>query len=175
MPIFGGSKRPGLEGLTKDEEGRRDSLNPEVVRRAGEKGMAGQTVAAVTVLRERTEAEPGEPLWPLLLGRQLMSMRRFAQAIEAFTAAVERDASDVRASFGAGAAYFEAAEAKQSRGSAATDDVAPPGLTVDNLYNEALRHLRRALELTDDAGERGQLRTAIGAVEKALARKAGRL
>lgn len=175
MPLFGGRKRPGLEGLTKEEERRRDALNPEVLRRAGEKGVAGQAAAAVAVLREKMASEPGEFLWPLLLGRQLMSVGRFAPAIEAFTAAMERDARDVRAVFGAGAAYFQAAEAKQSHGAAATEEMAPPGMTVDNLYNESLRHLRRALEMTEDGGERGQLRTAIAAVEKALARKAGRL
>ena len=79
MPIFGGSKRPKLDGLTKEEEQRRDALNPEVLRRAGEKGVAGQAPAALGVLREKDEAEPRRlslaaapgladdehaPLWP---------------------------------------------------------------------------------------------------------------
>ena len=42
-------------------------------------------------------------------------------------------------------------------GAATTDEVAPPSLTVDNLYHEALRHFRRALELTNEKKERDQL------------------
>jgi tetratricopeptide (TPR) repeat protein len=175
MPLFGTSRRPKLDGLTRDEERRRDALNPEVLRRAGEGGVAGQGPAALAVLRERTEAEPNEFLWPCLLGWQYMSMRRFAPAITAFSEAVRRDDSEVRGYYGAGAAYFDAAEGKLARGAATTDDTAPEDLTVDNLYHESLRNFRRALELTNDKGERDQLRQAIAAVEKAVARKAGRL
>jgi tetratricopeptide (TPR) repeat protein len=174
VPIFG-SKRPKLDGLTRDEEKRRDALNPEVLRRAGEKGVAGQAPAAAALLKEKLEAEPKEYLWPLLLGYQMMGSKRFTTAIEAFTEAVERSASEVRGYYGAGSAYFEAAEAKNSRGDATTADVAPPDLTVDNLYHESLRHFRKALELTDDKNERDQLRMAAATVEKAIARKAGRL
>src|SRR3989304_5380068 len=46
MPLFGGKQRPKLDGLTKEEENLRDALNPEVLRRAGEKGVAGQAPAA---------------------------------------------------------------------------------------------------------------------------------
>jgi tetratricopeptide (TPR) repeat protein len=175
VPIFGGSKRPPLDGLTQDEAKRRDSLNAEVIRRAGEKGVAGQVAAALAVLREKHAETPGDFLWALLLGRQLMGARRFAPAIEAFSAAVAADEEDVRARFGAGMAFFEAAEAKLSHGAATTADVAPPEMTVDNLYHESLRHFRRALELTSDSAERNTLREAASTVEKAIARKAGRL
>lgn len=175
MPLFGSSKRPKLDGLTREEQRRRDALNPEVLRRAGEGGVAGQAPAALAVLRERSEAEPTDFLWPLLLGWQCMSMRRFAPAIEAFNEAVRRAPTEVRAYYGAGAAYFEAAEGKLNRGAATTDDVAPQDMTVDNLYQESLRNFRLALEMTLDKGERDQLRQAINAVEKAVARKAGRL
>jgi hypothetical protein len=50
MPLFGGSKRAKLDGLTKDEEQRRDALNPEVLRRAGEGGVAAQGPAALQLL-----------------------------------------------------------------------------------------------------------------------------
>ena len=175
MPLFGGSNRPKLDGLTKDEEKRRDALNPEVMRRAGEKGVAGQAPAAAAVLREKLQEEPQDFLWPLLLGWQQMSLRHFAPAIEAFTSAVGRADKEVRAYYGAGAAYFEAGQAKQELGSAATDEVAPQNLTVDNLYHESLRLFRRCLELTNEKSERDQLQGAISTVERALARKAGRL
>lgn len=175
MPIFGGSKRPKLDGLTRDEERRRDALNPEVLRRAGEGGVAGQAPAAVAVLREKTEAEAGEFLWPCLLGWQLMSMRRYAPAIEAFGQAVSRDEDEVRGYYGAGVAYFQAGEAKHDLGAAAPTDVAPVEMTVDNLYHESARNFRRAMELTNDREERARLREALTAVEKAVARKAGRL
>jgi hypothetical protein len=175
MPLFGGSKRPKLDGLTKDEEKRRDALNPEVLRRAGEKGVAGQGPAALALLKEKTEAERQEFLWPCLLGWQYMSMRRYAPAAEAVVTAVVRDEKDVRGYFGAGHAYFEAAETKQNLGAAATDEVTFDNLTVDNMYHESLRYFRRGMELTNDKGERDQLREAVGVVEKALAKKAGRL
>jgi hypothetical protein len=175
MPLFGGSNRPKLDGLTKDEEKRRDALNPEVLRRAGEKGVAGQAPAAVAVLREKVQQESGDYLWPLLLGWQHMSARHFAPAIEAFATAATRDGKQIRAHYGAGAACFEAGQAKQEHGPATTDEVAPANLTVDNLYHESLRHFRRALELTNDKSERDQLQTAVSTVERALARKAGRL
>jgi tetratricopeptide (TPR) repeat protein len=175
MPILGGSKRPRLEGLTKEEERRRDALNPEVLRRAGEKGVAGQAPAAAALLREKLHAERDEYLWPLLLGHQMMSMRRYSQAIDAFEEAVRRQEGEVRAHYGAGMAYYQAGDYKQDRGSAAAHDVAPPDLTVDNLYQESLRHFRRALELTHDRSERDDLRNASAVVEKAIARKAGRL
>jgi tetratricopeptide (TPR) repeat protein len=178
MPLFGGNKRPKLDGLTRDEEKRRDALNPEVLRRSGEKGVAGQAPAAAALLREKMAADPGDHLWPLLLGWQMMSLKRYSPAIEAFSAAVARapDALDeLRCAYGAGAAYFEAAEAKLARGDATTEDVAPPEMTVENLYHEALRSFRRALELTNDGGERDQIRNAIATVERGVARKAGRL
>jgi tetratricopeptide (TPR) repeat protein len=175
VPILGGSKRPRLDGLTKEEEKRRDALNPEVLRRAGEKGVAGQAPAAAALLREKLHAERDEYLWPLLLGHQMMSMRRYSQAIDAFEEAVRRQEGEVRAHYGAGMAYYQAGDYKQDRGSAAAHDVSPPDLTVDNLYQESLRHFRRALELTNDRSERDDLRNASAVVEKAIARKAGRL
>jgi hypothetical protein len=175
MPLFGGSNRPRLDGLTKDEEKRRDALNPEVMRRAGEKGVAGQGPAALAILREKTEAERGDFLWPCLLGWQYMSMRRFAPAAEAFVEAASRDGDDVRAYYGAGHAYFEAAEAKLALGPAATDEVTFEALTVDSMYQESVRHFRKALDLTTDKGERDKLRESVGVVEKAIAKKAGRL
>jgi hypothetical protein len=168
MPIFGGSKRPKLDGLTKGEEKRRDALNPEVMRRAGEGGVAGQGPAALAVLREKVEAEP-DFLWACLLGWQYMATRRFTPAIDAFTEAAKRDSTEVRGPYGAGAAYFEAAQAKLDHGSATPADVAPEGLTVDNLYHESLRSFRRALELTDDKDERQKLTDAIAGVNRAIA------
>ena len=175
MPLFGGSNRPKLDGLTREEEKRRDSLNAEVLRRAGESGVAGQAPAAVAVLREKAEAELADFLWPCLLGWQLMSLGHFSQAIDAFTAAIESDESEVRGHYGSGAAYFQAAEAKHRLGLAATEDVTPVGLTIDNLYHEAQRCFKRALELTPDKSEREVLREATSTIEKALARKAGRM
>jgi hypothetical protein len=175
MPIFGSSKRPKLDGLTKDEEKRRDALNPEVLRRAGEGGVAGQGPAAVAVLREKSAEDAGEFLWPCLLGWQLMSMRRYAPAIEAFGQAVRRDDSEVRGYYGAGVAFFQAGEAKRDMGPAAPADVAPADMTVDNLFQESARSFRRAMDLTNDREERATLREALSAVEKAVARKAGRL
>ncbi len=176
MPLFGGgSKRPKLDGLTKEEELRRDALNPEVLRRAGEKGIAGQAPAALAILKEKTEAEPAEFLWPCLLGGQLMSMGRPAPALEAFAEAIRRDESEVRAHFGAGGAYFDAAEAKLDLGAAASSEVTIGDLTIDNLYQEALRSFRRALDITQDKSERDQLSKAVSTVDKAIAKKAGRL
>ncbi len=175
MPLFGGSKRPKLDGLTHEEEKRRDSLNDEVLRRAGESGVGGQAPAAVAVLRERSEAEESDFLWACLLGWQLMSIRHFAQAIEAFVDAISRDALEVRGHYGAGTAYYQAAEAKLDLGSAATEEITPANLTVDNLYHEAQRSFKRASELTSDRSERDVLRDASSTVEKALDRKAGRM
>ena len=175
MPLFGGGKRPKLDGLTKDEEKRRDSLNAEVMRRAGEKGVAGQGVAALGVLKEQAEAEPQDFLWHWLLGSQHLSFQHYTPAIEAFNKAIEHADGDVRAYYGAGTAYFQAGEAKLRLGPAATDDVVPRDLTPDNLYHEALRNFKKALELTDDRTERDQLQLAAGAVDRALARRAGRL
>lgn len=175
MPLFGGSKRPDLDGLTKDEQRRRDALNPEVIRRAGsEIGTIGQANAALQVLREKAEAEPGEFLWPLLLGRQYMSMRRFTAAIGAFEDAIKRDENDIRGHYGAGYAYFQAAEARRTLGEAATEEVTPLDLTVDNLYQEALRNVRKAQTLAESK-ERDRLGQFASMIEKAVARKAGRL
>jgi len=175
MPIFGSSKRPKLDGLTREEEKRRDALNPEVLKRSGEKGVVGQAPAAAAVLREKMESEPSDWFWPLLLGSQMMSMRRYGQAIDAFLEAIERDETGVRARYGAGMAYFQAAEYRQEHGAAATDEVAPADMTADNMYQEALRHFRQAMELTPDKAERDELAAAIATVERASARKAGRL
>ena len=104
-----------------------------------------------------------------------MSLRHYAQAIEAFAEAINRDELEVRGHYGSGAAYYQAAEAKLNLGPAATEDVTPPDLTVDNLYHEAQRSFKRASELTTDKSERDVLREASSAIEKALARKAGRM
>ncbi len=175
MPIFGGSKRPSLDGLTREEEQRRNALSPEVLRRSGETGVVGQAPAAAAILREKILAEPRELLWPLLLGSQMMSMRRFGQAIDAFNEAVERDRNEVRARYGAAMACYRAAEYKQDHGEASTDEVAPADMTVDNLYQESLRHFHDAMELTPDKNERDELASAAATVRRAVARKAGRL
>jgi tetratricopeptide (TPR) repeat protein len=104
-----------------------------------------------------------------------MGMGRFAPAAEAFVEAIRRDDSDVRAYWGAGHAYYEAGESKQNQGPAASIEVTFESMTVDNMYHEALRYFRRALEMTNDKSERDQLSASASAVEKALARKAGRL
>lgn len=175
MPLFGGGSRPSMDGLTKDEEKRRDALNPEVIRRAGgEVGTVGQANAALAILREKAEAEPKDFLWPLLLGRQYMSMRRFTAAIQAFEDAINRDEDDIRGYYGAGHAYFQAAEARRSLGAAATDEVAPLEMTVDNLHQEALRNVRKAQTMADKR-ERDELGQIASTIEKAVARKAGRL
>jgi len=169
MPIFG-ARRPRLDGLTREEEKRRDALNPEATRRSDD-----AAAPAVAVLREKMASELGESLWPLLLGSQMMSTRRYGQAIEAFEEAASRDAGEVRAYYGAGMACYRAAEYKQEYGAAAVEDVAPGNLTVDNLYQEALRHFRRAMELTPDKGERDEFASAVATVTRAVARKRGRL
>lgn len=175
MPLFGGSSRPDLDGLTKDEEKRRDALNPEVIRRAGgEVGTVGQANAALAILKEKAEAEPKEFLWSLLLGRQYMSMRRYTAAIGAFEDAIRRDENDVRGYYGASYAYVQAAEARRSLGDAATEDVTPLDMTVDNMHQEALRHVRKAQTLADKK-ERTTLGQFASTIEKAVARKAGRL
>lgn len=175
MPLFGGSKRPPLDGLSKEETARRDSLSPEVLRRSGEGGVAGQNLAALTVLREKSESEPADFLWALLLGWQYMSARRYTPALEALNRAIANDATDVRGYYAAGNASFQAGEAKQSHGSATTGDVAPADMTADNLYQEALRYFRKGEELSSDRTESDGFKSAIGIVEKAVTRKAGRL
>jgi tetratricopeptide (TPR) repeat protein len=174
MAIFS-TKRPKLDGLTREEERRRDALNPEVLSRAGEKGVMGQAPAAVAILREKVASHPSERLWPLLLGNQMMSMRRYGQAIEAFEEAVARDDRDVRAYYGAGMACYRAGEYKQEYGDAATEEVAPADLTVENLFQEALRNFRRGMELTPDKRERDEFASAAAVVERAVTRKRGRL
>ncbi len=175
MPLFGGSDRPKLDGLTKDEEKRRDALNPEVLRRAGEKGVAGQAPAAMAVLQERMAQEPGEFLWACLLGWQYASMGRYVPAVHAFDAAIERDANDVRPYYGAGRSYFEAADTKLRLGPTAPPEASFESMTVDSMYHEAERYFRRALELITDKAERDRIRTDLSTVEKAVAKKAGRL
>ena len=172
MPLFGGTKRPKLDGLTKEEERLRDALNPEVLRRSGEKGVAGQMPAAAAILREKMEGEPEVFLWPYLLGWQMLSMRHWDQAIDAFREATARDPKEIRGFYGAGNAFFEAAQTKQENPHAAG---LPEELTVDNLFHESLRNFRQAMELAEERGDRDQLRDAISIVDKALAKKAGRL
>jgi hypothetical protein len=48
-------------------------------------------------------------------------------------------------------------------------------LTVENLYQEALRHFRRAMDITPDKKERDELASAAAIVERAVARKRGRI
>lgn len=175
MPLFGGSSRASMDGLTKDEEKRRDALNPEVIKRAGgEVGTVGQSNAALAVLREKIEQEPRDFLWPLLLGRQHMSMGRFKSAIDAFEDAITRDEDDIRGYFGAGQAYFQAAEYRRNHGDASSDDIVPLNMTVDNLHQEALRNIRKAQTMADKK-ERDELGQIASTIEKAVARKAGRL
>jgi hypothetical protein len=153
----------------------RDSLNPEVLRRAGEKGVAGQMPAAAAVLREKSEEEPRQFLWPLLLGWQNLRMSRFEQSIEAFQEAISRDEEDVRGYYGAGNAYFEASQAKQNADPGAPVTGMLEEMTFDNLLHEANRNFRRAMELATEKDERDKLRNAMTVVDKALAKKAGRL
>jgi len=175
MPLFGGKSRPKLDGLTKEEEKQRDALNPEVLKRSGEKGVAGQMPAAAAILREKTEAEPASYLWPLLLGWQGMAMHRFDTSVAAFLQAIQRAPEEVRAYFGAGNAYFEAAQVRLNADPGAPVSGGLATLTVDNLLHEANRNFKRAMELAEGGDERDRLRNAISVVDKALAKKAGRL
>jgi hypothetical protein len=174
MPLFGGKTRPKLDGLTKEEEKQRDALNPEVLRRAGEKGVAGQMPAAAAVLREKMEADKDQYLWPLLLGWQLRAMTRFDQSVEAFREASTRAPSEIRAFFGAGNAYWDAAQARIDRPDAPITG-AINELTVENLLHESKRNFARALELAQEKEERERLRNAISNVDAVLAKRAGRL
>ena len=176
MPLFGQkSDRPTLDGLTKDETRMRDALTPEVMRRAGETGVAGQAPAAAAILLEKIAAEQDAFLWPHLYGMQMMSARRFDQAVESFQTAIGRSPNEVRGYFGLANAYFEAAEDKRVQEGSAAFTGPMATMTIDNLYHEALRNFRRAYELTDDRGERAKLSSTISNVEKAIARKAGRI
>lgn len=175
MPLFGGKNRTKLDGLTKEEEKRRDALNPEVLQRAGEKGVAGQMPAAAAILREKTEAEPNEYLWPLLMGWQSTAMRRFDQAVEAFQEATKRAPDEIRGYFGAGNAYFEAAQVRMDGDPDAPVAGSLAALTIDNLLHEANRNFKRAMDLAQDRAEKDRLRNAISVVDKALAKKAGRI
>ena len=74
-----------------------------------------------------------------------------------------------------GQTYEEGRIVEQDYGEAATQEVAPADLTVENLYQQALRHFRRAMELTPDKGERDELASSAAIVERALGRKRGRL
>jgi hypothetical protein len=174
MPLFGGKTRPKLDGLTKEEEKQRDALNPEVLRRAGEKGVAGQMPAAAAVLREKMEADKDQYLWPLLLGWQLRAMTRFDHSVEAFREASTRAPSEIRAFFGAGNAYWDAAQARIDRPDAPITG-AINELTVENLLHESKRNFARALELAQEKEERERLRNAISNVDAVLAKRAGRL
>ncbi|HXH22398.1 MAG TPA: hypothetical protein VNN10_10230 [Dehalococcoidia bacterium] len=175
MPLFGGKTRPKLDGLTKEEEKQRDALNPEVLRRAGEKGVAGQMPAAAAVLREKMEAEKDNYLWPLLLGWQMRAMTRFDQSVEAFKEASRRAPSEIRAYFGAGNAYWDAAQARINAPSDAPITGAMTEMTIENLLHESKRNFARALELAQDKEERERLRNAISNVDAVLAKRAGRL
>ena len=176
MPLFGGKTRPKLDGLTKDEEKLRDSLNPEVLRRAGEKGVAGQMPAAAAVLREKADAETGAYLWPLLLGIQMRAMHRFDQSVEAFQETLKRQPNEIRAYFGAGNAYWDAAQVRlDSPLDAPVVAGAFPDLTIENLLHESKRNFSRAYEMTQDRDERDRLRNAISNCDTILARRAGRL
>ncbi len=173
--MFGGKSRPKLDGLTKEEEKQRDALNPEVLRRAGEKGVAGQMPAAAAILKEKTDAEPSTWLWPHLLGWQSLSMRRFNQSIESFQKAIERDPNEIRSYFGAGHAFFEAAEARMNSAGNPQAEEVMGAMTIDNLYHEAMRNFKKALEMTTEKDERDKLSNAVSVVDKALAKKAGRM
>jgi hypothetical protein len=167
MPIFGGSKRPKLDGLTRDEQRRLDTL------------FSGASVdsaqAAAAVLLEKAEEEPREALWPLSLGSRMMSDGRYVAAIEAFEEAVSRDGAEVRGHYGAAMACFRAAEHRLKRGDASSNDAAPAGMTVDNLLHASLRHFHDAMELAPDKNERDELASAAAIVRRGIMRKAGRL
>ena len=167
MPIFGGSKRPKLDGLTRDEQRRLDTL------------YAGATVdgeaSAAAVLLEKAEEEPREVLWPLSLGSRLMAAGHYVQALEAFEEVVSRDRTEVRGHYGAAMACFRASEHRLERGEASSEDAAPAGMTVDNLLHASLRHFQDAMELTPDKNERDELASAAAIVRRAIMHKAGRL
>jgi hypothetical protein len=167
MPIFGGSKRPRLDGLTREEQRRLDTL------------FSGASVdsaqAAAAVLLDKAEEEPREALWPLILGSRLMSDGRYVAAIEAFEEAISRERAEVRGYYGAAMACFRAAEQRSKHGDAASEDAAPAGMTVDNLLHASLRHFQDAMELTPDKTERDELASAAAIVRRGIMRKAGRL
>jgi tetratricopeptide (TPR) repeat protein len=105
----------------------------------------------------------------------MMGQGGYAAARDAFSEVISRDPGEVRGYYWTGMACYRAAEYKQTHGDAATADVAPQEMTVENLYQEALRHFRRAMELTPDKGERDELASAASTVTRAVARKRGRL
>src|SRR6266849_1978166 len=110
MPLFGSATRPKLDGLTKDEEKRRDSLSGEVMKRSRDK--ESQPLAVVAVLEERMAAEPREWLWPHVLGWHLLSMHRYDASGAALEEAMRLRPAEVRSWYAAGSLYYEVAEAK---------------------------------------------------------------
>jgi hypothetical protein len=169
MPLFGGSKRPALTGLTKDEQKRRDALEPEITLRSSGAGQLSQGEALVQVLGEKAQADRGDFLWPLIAGWQLNSMRHFTAAIESFNDATSRDGKQVRTHCGAGYAYLQAGLAAQSLGSGITEVQVPSGMSTEALFHEAERCYATALGMTTDKAELAQLNEAATTVNKAIA------
>jgi tetratricopeptide (TPR) repeat protein len=103
-------------------------------------------------------------------------MHRFDQSVEAFQETLKRAPGEIRAYFGAGNAYWDAAQLRLEAGPGAPVAAgAFPEMTVENLLHEAKRNFGKALEMAQDKSERDRIRNAVSNCDALLAKRAGRL
>jgi hypothetical protein len=170
MHLFGGSKRPELDGLTKEEEKRRNELTSELIRRSNGQDAETKSGIGLELLRSKCTAQRNDFLWPLLLGRQLMNTRHYTDAIDTFNVAVGLNPKETRSHCGAGMAYFQAGKAAASLGAGVTDAMVPVAMSAEDLFRKAKACFETALTLTLDKAELEAISNAKNEVTVALAR-----
>jgi len=181
MPLFKRSDSPWPDRLSQSEERKRDALNQEVAEAAGASALTTLEAENERLLKRKAAEEPTEFLWPCLLGWQYLRQAvldpeagNFEAALSALRDASSRNPGDPRGPYAVATVYYTAATQARLPDGRWTEGEISLGMSLTQLYQNALREFRKALELTERGKDRRLVQPSIDAIELALAGRQSR-
>ena len=168
MPLFKRSDNPGLDRLAPSEERKRDALNREVMQ--AQARSPGRTLEDVNleILARKVREETTEFLWPFLLGWQFLQMGQFDDALGTLEDANTKRPGDCRGAYAVATVYYTAATQARWPDGRWTEGEVSLGMSLTQLYQNALREFGEALESTESGRDRRLVQSSIDAIELAL-------
>lgn len=178
MPLFKRNDTPELDRPSRTEERKIETHNWEMAQRAGASDLATLEDENERLLKRKAAEEPTEFLWPYLLGWQYLRQAALHSGAGSFEAALAalRDASsrsplDPRGPYGVATVYYTAATQALLRHGGWPEGEVSLGMSLTQLYENALREFRKTLELTDRGKDRRLVQSSIDTIELALRRR----
>ena len=120
------------------------------------------------ILVRKAREETAEFLWPFLLGWQYLQMGQFDDALRSLEDAKTKRPGDCRGAYGVATVYYTAATQARWPDGRWTEGEVSLGMSLTQLYQNALREFREALELAERGKDRRLVQSSIDAIELAV-------